>query len=336
MSPAHQVLIIGAGSIGERHLRCFLATGRADVGFVETRPDLAEQIAQRYPNASSFPTLESALSRSWNAAVIATPAPLHIPQAIELLQRDISVLIEKPLSVTLDGVDQLLAAAKASRGVAGVAYIHRANPITTEMRQALLSKRFGKPVELVAVCGQHFPTYRPAYDKIYYTDRKLGGGAVQDALTHIVNLGEWLVGPVDRVVADLEHLVLPRVKVEDTVHVLARHGDVMASYALNQHQAPNELTVTVLCERGAVRFENHRTRWRWMEEPESPWTDSAPLLLERDTLFTRQANAFLDAVEGKTEPLCQLEEGVSTLRANLAILESAQSQAWRSTTARGA
>ena len=47
--------------------------------------------------------------------------------------------------------------------------------------------------------------------------------------------------------------------VEDTVHVLARHGDVLASYSLNQHQAPNEVTLTVVCERGTVRWEARRT-----------------------------------------------------------------------------
>ena len=45
------------------------------------------------------------------------------------------------------------------------------------MRRAIQSGRFGRPVELVAVCGQHFPTYRPAYRTIYYRDRATGGAA---------------------------------------------------------------------------------------------------------------------------------------------------------------
>ena len=51
---------------------------------------------------------------------------------------------------------------------------------------------------------------------------------------------------VERVVADAAHQVLEGVTVEDTVHLLARHGSVMASYSLNQHQAPNEITITVV------------------------------------------------------------------------------------------
>jgi predicted dehydrogenase len=104
---------------------------------------------------------------------------------------------------------------------------------------------------------------------------------------------------------------------------------VLASYSLNQFQAPNEVSITVVCERGTARFEFHRSRWRWMQEPETPWQDSPPLDIERDTLFIRQANAFLDCVERRAEPLCSLDEGVQTLRVNLAVLESRKTRAWQ-------
>ena len=51
--------------------------------------------------------------------------------------------------------------------------------------------------------------------------------------------------------------------------------------------------------------------------------------MERDSLFVRQADAFLDAVEGKADPLCSLAEGVRTLRVNLAILAAAAQVPWR-------
>jgi len=164
----------------------------------------------------------------------------------------------------------------------------------------VLSGRFGKPVEIVAVCGQHFPTYRPAYRETYYVDRATGGGAIQDALTHILNVGEWLVGPIERLVADAAHRVLAGVTVEDTVHVLTRHGDVLGSYSLNQHQAPNEVTMTVICERGTVRWETHAQRWRWMMHPDDLWHDEPHEPQPRDAMFVTQANRFLDAVEGRT------------------------------------
>jgi predicted dehydrogenase len=197
------------------------------------------------------------------------------------------------------------------------------------MREAIRSGRFGAPLEVVAMCGQNFPFYRPAYRDTYYRDHATGGGAVQDALTHVFNAAEWLVGPVTELTADLAHLALEGVEVEDTAHVLTRHGRLLGCFSLNQHQAPNEVTLTVVCERGTVRFEYHESRWRWQTEPGGRWTDESVGPLERDTLFIRQAEAFLDYMAGARSPLCSIAEGAATLRANLAILESSQTRTWQ-------
>ncbi len=322
------VVVIGVGSIGERHLRCFLATERVRPRFVEVNPTLRATIAERYPQAQAYASLEEALAMPCDIAVVATPAPLHISQATQCVKRGVNVLIEKPLSVELDGIDELVTAVREAGVVVGTAYVYRAFPVLAELRQELLSGRIGKAVQLVATCGQNFPTYRPAYAQTYYAHRKSGGGAVQDALTHILNVGEWLLGPINKVVADVGHLVLPNVEVEDTAHVLARHDSVMASYSLNQHQAPNEITITIVGEKGTLRYENHLGRWRVMEAPDTQWVDSTPIKMDRDGPFLCQANAFLDAVEGKIAPLCSLQEGLSTLLVNRAILRSVESEKW--------
>jgi predicted dehydrogenase len=250
--------------------------------------------------------------------------------ATQLADAGIHLLIEKPLSTSLVGIERLRQAIDGRHVICSVAYVYRAHPVLTAMREAILSGRFGRPLELIAVSGQHFPTYRPAYREIYYTDRATGGGAIQDALTHVINAGEWLVGPVTRLVADAAHQRLEGVAVEDTVHLLARHNDVLANYSLNQHQAPNENTITVVCEQGTVRFEGHKCRWRWMKTPGEAWHNEEHEQLERDSLFIAQANQLLDAVEGKRPVACTLDEGLQTLRVNLAALASADGGGWQS------
>jgi predicted dehydrogenase len=324
------VLVIGVGSIGERHLRCFQATGRCELSLVEINSALRQMIAERY-GVQGFASLDEALEQPIgsrpSAAVVCTPAHLHLPLATRLADAGIHLVIEKPLSTSLEGIDTLRQAIERRGVTCSVAYVYRAHPVLTAMREAIASGRFGQPLELVAVGGQHFPTYRPAYRDIYYKDRATGGGAIQDALTHIVNAGEWLVGPVTRLVADAAHQRLEGVSVEDTVHVLARHRfqdqpDVLASYSLNQHQAANENTITVVCERGTVRFEGHENRWRWLTTPGEAWHDEQHPPLERDAMFIAQANQFLDAVEGLRPVACSLAEGLQTLRVNLAALAS--------------
>lgn len=324
----HRVLVIGGGSIGERHARCFVRTGRADVFLCEPRSDVRERIQATYGLPASFGSLDEALEQPFDAAVICSPAHLHIGMARQLAARRIATLIEKPLGVNLDGAAELVAESASTGGAMAVAYIYRCFPVVEAVRELLATGELGRIIEIVAVCGQHFPLYRPAYREIYYTRHETGGGAIQDALTHVMNAGEWLVGPVTGAFADAAHCVLEGVDVEDTVHVVARHGGVLGAYALNQHQAPNEITITVVCERGAVRAEIHNARWLTCREPGAAWEVRETFTTERDDPFVRQAELFLDCVEGRSPPRCSLAEGLQTLRVNLALLESARSRRW--------
>jgi len=329
MAEPKEILVIGVGSIGERHLRCFQQTGRATLSLCEVNAELRERIAAKYGVRKVYPDLEAAMADRHDAAVICAPAHLHIPMATRLAEAGIHLLIEKPLSTSLDGIDNLKQVIEKRSIVTAVAYVQRAQPTLEAMKAAIDSGRIGRPVELVVVCGQHFPTYRPAYRDIYYRDRATGGGAIQDALTHLINAAEWLIGPVQRVAADAAHQVLEGVTVEDTVHAIARHGNVMASYNLNQHQAPNELVITVIGDRGACRLELHRNRWRWMLKPGDDWHDEEFGPAERDTVFIRQANAFLDTLEGKRPPLCTLDDAIQTLKVNLAVLAAVEQGNWQ-------
>ena len=108
----HRILVIGGGSIGERHTRCFQQTGRADVCLCDINDEVRSRVAATYSLSASFWTLDAALAdhasgEPFSAAVVCTPAHLHIPMACQLAEAGISLLIEKPLSTTEDGVEQL-------------------------------------------------------------------------------------------------------------------------------------------------------------------------------------------------------------------------------------
>ena len=81
MSQTKDVLIVGVGSIGLRHLRCFQSTGRARLSFCEVNRDLRAKVAKDCNVDRHYPDLESALADRFDAAVICTPANLHIPMA---------------------------------------------------------------------------------------------------------------------------------------------------------------------------------------------------------------------------------------------------------------
>ena len=318
-----KILVVGVGSIGERHARCFRLTDRAEVSVCDTNQSLANRVAKAYDARSVYFDYQDALAGDDQAVVIATPANLHVAMAQAAVDMGKHVLIEKPLGTSMADVERLRDEAQRKDRQVLVGYVLRSHPALAGMKRAIGEKRFGQPVHIYACAGQHFPTYRPAYRDIYYNDHTTGGGAIQDALTHLLDAGQWLVGPIDRLVADAAHQVIADVDVEDTVNVLARHGNVLASYALNQYQAPNELTLTVVCEQGTARFEYHKSAWRWMDPPDSTWHNHRTVRFSRDQLFVDQANHFLDVIERRCHPVCTLAEGIQSLRANLAVLNSA-------------
>jgi len=316
------VLVIGCGSIGERHVRTFLATGRAGVLACDSRPAIREQMAQRY-GVGAIPDWEAALDRpEVTGVVVATPAPLHVAIAARCLNAGKHVLSEKPLALDLTGVDELIAARDRSGRFAAVAYVLHFVPGLQAARQFLAAGSFGPVRHATVNTGQYFPQFRPAYREIYYRDRAQGGGAIQDALTHMANAIEWVVGPTTRVFCDAAHQVLPGVTVEDTVNVTARHEGVLVSYALNQFQALNETRWDFHAETGSVRVELNGQRWGTLARGATDWTWHAAPVAERDQLFVAQAQAFLDGCAGQPSALCTLEEGRQTLRFNLACLQS--------------
>jgi len=330
MNKNHSLLIIGVGSIGERHLRCFQSTGRVDLSICELNQDLRNTVGDRYGITKRFDQLEAALADKPEAALIAAPAHLHIPLAQTCAEAGCHLLIEKPLSTSTEGIAELKQYVAGNKLVASIAFVFRAHPVVQAMKDAIDSGTFGKPLQVISVSGQHFPTYRPAYREIYYNSHAAGGGLIQDGLPHAMNAVEWLVGPTTQIMADAAHLKLEGVTVEDTVNVLTRHGadgEVLGSFCSNQHQAPNETSITVICEHGTARFEYHRERWGWLREPGEEW-EYEEFTIGRDDLFTHQAKAFLDAIEGSAEPACTIAAAEHTLKTCLAILKSSQQPPW--------
>ncbi len=328
MSKRPNILVIGVGSIGERHLRCFISIDRCNLALCETLPERRDKAAREYGVAGYASIEESLDAESFDAAVIAVPAPFHVPLSMQLTGYGLHLLIEKPLGTTLEGVADLQQLIEEKNTQVSVGYNMRAFPALTEMKDAVDSGRFGCPVEIIVTGGQHFPFYRPAYREIYYADSAMGGGAIQDCVTHHLNAGEWLVGPITQLVADAGHCVLEGVEVEDTVHVITRHGTAMGSFSINQHQPPNECQMTVVCEQGAARFDIVGQRWFSATKPGGDWRLEAKHELDRDGSYIRQAKRFLDQVAGEAEPNCSLADGVQTLKVTLGVLRSVATRQW--------
>ena len=320
----HHTLVVGCGSIGERHARCIKSTGRAELSVCDSNLELLKAVGRRY-GAATHTGFESALrDPGITAVVIATPAHLHVAMAREAIGAGKHVLIEKPLSTSLKGVAELIASRDELGKSALVAYTYRVNPAATAARKFILGGDFGRPLHVIAVCGQDFPFFRPAYREIYFNDHETGGGAIQDGLTHVANTVEWILGPTDSLVCDTGRLALPGVLVEDTVNVQARNGGTLVSYAFNLFQAPTENFIHWHAEGGSVRMEFQAQRWGVWRRGDQAWTSHEAPVAERDRLYVAEANEFLNHIEGHPSSLATLVEAIQTTRFNLAALQSAR------------
>ena len=104
-----RILIIGCGSIGERHLRAFL---KNDQSSESSPPRPTPNCANTSPHTHQVETVadyREVIGRDdVTAALVATPAPSHVPIATSILEAGRHVLIEKPLSLDQTGLDDLV------------------------------------------------------------------------------------------------------------------------------------------------------------------------------------------------------------------------------------
>lgn len=316
------ILIIGAGGIGERHLRCFQKVGAGAVGIVESNAERRELMASRY-GCPSFADLEEALAAdSWQAGVVASPAPTHVPLSLVLLRAGADVLIEKPLALALEDLDELRD--YDGRRTIRIAYVYRHMPSVLELKRRLESGGFGAPLAAQIACGEDFSLARPDYARTYYARHETGGGIIQDLLTHFTNAMDWLVGPAEAVQCLAANRKLKDISVEDTVCCSIRHRDgCLASYFIAQGQTARETVFTVHCEHGSLRADVTNLRVGECRNGEWIWTE--PDVLERDDFYVRQARGFLQAREGRGDSSCSLDEAVHSVRTVVATMESARS-----------
>jgi predicted dehydrogenase len=330
----HRILVVGGGSIGERHARCFLKTGRAEVALCDNRPERLRQLAAAYPLTGAHADFNQVDLSKFHAAVICVPADLHVPWARKVVESGAHVLIEKPLSLSLDGIDDLDRLAKKKGRVAGVAHVLRAMPAMQAVKRELDSGKIGDVLAFSCVVGYDHRTARPDYRNTYWAHREQGGGVIFDSSSHLTNMLQWYLGPVRSVMAEYEHLQIEGTEAEDTLSYLPRFRNSPAIGAVHmvawQAQRADQLILSGT--KGSIHCDGWEGRlgvmlrggpWTWTEIPkEQP--DSKG---QTDGPFVYQANNFLDAMEGKGELLCSLPEARHTIEVCLAISESGRRRA---------
>src|SRR5262245_51036288 len=165
-----RMAVIGVGHLGQHHARILAAMPEVElVGVADANASQAQLIAQRH-GCRDF-THYRALLDCVDAACIVVNTTWHHSVAKPFLDRGIHLLIEKPITTTVEQAEDLLATARRSGAVVQVGHIERFNPAFEELQSRPIQPKF---VE----CERHGP----------FTGRSTDIGAVLDLMIHDLDL----------------------------------------------------------------------------------------------------------------------------------------------------
>jgi predicted dehydrogenase len=311
-------LLVGFGSIGRRHLRNLLALGERDI--VVLRSGKSTLPVDELAGLTVEYDMQSALAHRPDAAIIANPTALHLPAAIPAAETGCHLLLEKPISHSLEGLPQLKAAIHRGGGKALVGFQFRFHPGLRKISSLLAEGAIGRVISARAQWGEYLPNWHPweDYRSSYASLPDLGGG-VALTLCHPFDYLRWLVGEVSSMQAMSGSLGGLGVDVEDTVECLLRfQSGAIGSLHLDYIQRPGVHRLEIIGECGTLTWNNAdgAARLSTANSDGSPgdWRVYAPPEnFERNTLFMDEMRHFLAVIRGEETPLCTLEDGEAAL-----------------------
>jgi predicted dehydrogenase len=320
-------LIAGLGSIGRRHLRNLLALGERDIlllrSYNSTLPD--DELA-------GFPIetdLQKALAQGPQAVIVANPTSRHLDVAIPAAEAGCHLLLEKPVSHSLERLDTLEQAARRSGARVLVGYQFRFHPGLQQARRLLMEGAIGRPLSVHAHWGEYLPGWHPWEDyRQGYSARADLGGGVALTLSHPMDYLRWMIGEIKSLWGFAASQSDLNLDVEDSVVVGLRFANgVLGSLYLDYNQRPPAHHLEVIGTQGTLRWD-HRdgavALFRAGGQPED-WQHfpaSPEPVFERNAMFLAEMQHFLAVVRGEATPACTLQDGILAQRLSAGILES--------------
>ncbi len=318
-----KILIAGLGSVGRRHLRNLLALGETDLLLLRThRATLPDEELRGLPVETE---LAAALKHKPQAVIVANPTALHLNIAIPAAEAGCHLFIEKPLSHSLEGVEELRAAARRGGGQVYIGFQYRFHPGLRLIKRLLTEGAVGRPVSARAHWGEYLPGWHPweDYRQSYSARSDLGGGVIL-TLCHPLDYLRWLFGEVIALWAFAGRLGDLELDVEDTAEIGLRFmGGELAGLHLDYLQRPPAHRLEIIGVEGTICWDNSDGTVRLYRALSHTWEAFPPPSgFERNTMFLEQMRHFLGVARGEVEPACTLEDGVRALELALGALQS--------------
>ena len=305
-----RVGVVGVGALGRHHARVYASLpGATLTGVVDTLPGRAEEIAKPL-GAKAFLNHTDLLGRV-DAVSIATPTTLHAEIGEQFLNEGVHVLVEKPLSHTLEDADRLIGAARRNGRVLQVGHLERFNPAVRALREIVGRPRF-------------FEAHRMGL----FSPRSLDIDVVLDLMIHDLDIICLLVpSRIASVTAVGIPILTGRIDIANTriefedgcvANVTASRVSMEKIRKLRLFQKQEYISLDYTRQDVAIFSLNHRAGGRM------PEIANRKLTPEKKEPLAEELQSFLNAIRNGQPVECTGEEGRTALALALKVLAQAE------------
>jgi len=318
-----RILIAGLGSIGRRHLTNLLQLGVRDIA-------LLRQSAAPFNEARELPVftdLPTALETQPDVVIVCNPTAYHLQVALPAARAGCHLFIEKPLSHSWEGVEDLLSVIRKKNLVTAVGFDLRFDPGLCKVKELLEQESIGRVVAIQAQVGQYLPDWHPSEDYREGTSARLekGGGVILD-LIHELDYVTWLLGPVAEIFCFAEKVSRLEIETEDTAAMALKFkSGAIGTIHLDYIQRVPSRTCRIIGEQGTIEW-NYFAKKVFRYTPEEITPEEFEFSIsQRNDRFLEEMRHLLACLEGREQPKVDAFAASRALKVALAAKRSAAS-----------
>jgi len=333
--------IIGAGNIGKTHAQAITDISEAELRVVcEPIEERGRALAATY-GADWVADYREAVTRpDVDVVCICTPSGSHAEPAVAAARAGKHLIVEKPIDVTLERIDRIIAAAKEGGIKLTCIFPLRFRQGVSEARKALEAGRLGRLVLADAFVKWYRPQsyYEGSWRGSWALD---GGGALMNQSIHSIDLLQWLAGPVESVVGRTATLAHQHMETEDTASAVLvfRNGALGVVQGATSCWPGEGARVELRGDRGTIALEEGRIA-TWKLADARPGEEETMLALEQSLgsgcsnptaisyeLHRRQIADLIGAIGDDRPPAISGADARKAVEIILAIYRSAATRA---------
>ena len=323
-------LVIGCGSIGKRHIENLRRLGVNDIIGFDTQSARLAKVAGGY-GIETVASLEAAWEQRPAVCLITAPTSLHLALALKGAEQGCHLFIEKPLSHSWQGVEELLGKVSQQRLVTLVGCNMRFHPGLRELKRLLAENAVGRVIAARVEVGQYLPDWHPLedYRRGYSARGELGGGVILDAI-HEIDYLHWLVGPVADVVCLAGKLSHLEIDTEDAAAMLLQFANgTFGEVHLDYVQRAYRRTCQIIGDEGTIHWDFAAGQVRWYSARTRLWNQyENPAGWELNQMYIDEMKHFLACLAGEANPELNVSQAAEVLRIALAAKQSAEQRQW--------